>query len=444
MNKVTLEKLTVELTEKCNMKCPHCCKGEAGNTDIDLSHIDNLLNQVDRIEILSLIGGEPTLNINAIQYVYEAIRKRNIPLFEFQIITNGMVYDERFIEIIKQYKELIDTSCKLFDSLTEKEYNSSENLYRCTVGVSLDRFHSNHDVCFANYEKYKLALTDYAEVIKKMTGNSPFRIGRAKELKEKTWEHEYQLEFLKQQRIELFSREYTSPACKFADQYKLIYNNQKIVCCCLYMNAYGNLYIGHSEVVDRETVNTFPVICKAGDPLWESLIEYNKDKIPCTQCMSLIHEKAKATDNLNSLEKAVFDAYNNAVDEITEHEARIRKERWIEAAKNAEKIFTIKKKQFHDSFEQMVKSNPLSAKLLLYVAGRKGYDADYLRELREEFFPEITERINKDDDIKLIKASMSNIKKLLELWPDNALYQKILRSDERKLLDHELRILMGP
>lgn len=439
LDKVTLEKLTIELTERCNMKCPHCCKGEVGNTDIDLSHIDNLLDEIEMIGMLYLSGGEPTLNLDAIEYICEAIHKRNIPLLNFEITTNGLVYDERFIEIIKKYKHLIDTSHRFFDSLAKKDYDSKENVYRCIVAVSLDYFHSDHDLCFANYEKYKLALSEYAEVIKKMQGNSPFRFGRAKGLKENTWDMDYKLEFQRKQRIELFSQELNSPACKVADQYKLVYDNQKIVCCGLYMNVQGNLYIGHCEVMDRETVDTFPVIYKAGDSLWESLLKYNEDKLPCKQCMELIHEKAKATGNLNSLDKIVFDVYNDAVDELTKHKVKVINERFLNGI---ETVLAIQKSQFHNSFEQMVKSNPLSAKLLLYVARRKGIcDSDYLKELIEEFFPKIAEQINNDEDIKLIKESMSNIKKLLELFPDNALYQKILKSDERKLLNRELRIL---
>ena len=207
MDKVTLEKLTIELTERCNMKCPHCCKGEAGNADIDLSHIDNLLDGIEMIGMLYLSGGEPTLNFDAIEYICEAIRKRNIPLFNFEITTNGLIYDERFIEIIKKYKHLIDTSHRFFDSLAKKDYDSKENIYRCIVAVSLDHFHSDHDLCFANYEKYKSPLSEYAEVIKKMQGNSPFRFGRAKGLNENTWDMDYKLEFQKQQRIELFSKE---------------------------------------------------------------------------------------------------------------------------------------------------------------------------------------------------------------------------------------------
>lgn len=398
MNKVTLEKLTVELTEKCNMKCLHCCKGEAGNTDIDLAHIDKLLDQVEMIGMLYLSGGEPTLNLDAIEYICEAIRKRNIPLFEFQITTNALIYDEKFIKIIKNYKQLIDTSRRFFDST----YNPKENLHRCIVAVSLDRFHSDHDLCFANYEKYKSALSGHAEVIKKMQGNSPFRFGRAKELKENTWDMDYKLEFQKQQRIELFSKEFNSPACKAADQYKLAYEDQKIVCCGLYMNAQGNLYIEHCEVMDRETVNTFPVICKAGDSLWGSLPKYNKDKLPCKQCMELIHEKAKATDNLNSLDKIAFDACNDAMDELTEHDAKIVKEQWINGI---ETTLAIQKSQFHSSFEQIVRSNPLYAKLLLYVAERKGIcDSDYLKELREEFF-------QKGKDLRSYKQAQSKIQR---------------------------------
>lgn len=140
MNKLTFENLTIELTRKCNMKCAHCLRGDAQDVDIDYKYIDELLDQTEVIGHLTITGGEPTLNLDALEYILNGLCKRGIPLLEFGLITNGLIYSERFIDLIKWCKQIIDVSCSNC-FINGEEYQPQRYLSRCDIGISLDRYH---------------------------------------------------------------------------------------------------------------------------------------------------------------------------------------------------------------------------------------------------------------------------------------------------------------
>ena len=54
LKKLTINDLTVEVTQRCNMKCRHCLRGDAQDVDIFLSDIDGLLNQTEAIGQLTI------------------------------------------------------------------------------------------------------------------------------------------------------------------------------------------------------------------------------------------------------------------------------------------------------------------------------------------------------------------------------------------------------
>ena len=119
-----IRELFIEVTRKCNIKCLHCLRGGAQNLNIDTKHIDSLLNQVSEIGHVTFTGGEPTLNVEAIQYFLDAIKKRGISLGGFYVVTNGKNVKENFVI----------TMLKLYAYSYEKEI--------CSVQVSNDIYHA--------------------------------------------------------------------------------------------------------------------------------------------------------------------------------------------------------------------------------------------------------------------------------------------------------------
>ena len=288
--KVTFESLAIETTRKCNMKCAHCFRGDAQDVDIDFEAIDNLLDQTEIIGYLEITGGEPTINLDALKYILNGLCKRGIPLFGFSLYINGLIYSERFIEIIKRYKQVIDVSCA--NCLKNgNEYQPTKEIGRCNVGVSLDKYHEQHDICMENYQKYKAALADCADVRIIKRGNSPHKIGRAKNLQE-ALDISFKYDFSQKQRIELLSKDRV-PACKNYNVYHMFHEDQKIICCRVCMNVHGDLSNECGNQWDWAKSDSYPKICNARDLIWNSLIEYNKDKIPCVKFQKLQMDEAQ-------------------------------------------------------------------------------------------------------------------------------------------------------
>lgn len=83
--------LILEVTRRCNMSCEHCLRGCAQNVDMTKEIVDKALSYVSSIGCLTLTGGEPTLNMDLVRYIFEEIHRREIPMSAFYIVTNGKV-----------------------------------------------------------------------------------------------------------------------------------------------------------------------------------------------------------------------------------------------------------------------------------------------------------------------------------------------------------------
>lgn len=301
--KLTFEHLTIETTRRCNMSCAHCLRGDAQNVDIEYKRIDDLLDQTQVIGHLDITGGEPTLNLDALEYILNGLCKRGIPLLEFGLNTNGLIYSERFVKIVKWCKQIIDVSCSNC-LINGNEYQPKRYLSRCSIGVSLDRYHEQHDLCMEHYQKYKAALSDCADVLMIMRGNKPRNYGRARNLEVQKLNVDSIFELSKKQKIELLSKDYV-PACPYYNLYHMFDENQKIVCCKIYMNTCGMLSSEYGGSWEYENCDMYPKICAASDSIWDSIIQYNKDKIPCAKFREIQTEKVKEVFQELSFEELI-------------------------------------------------------------------------------------------------------------------------------------------
>lgn len=132
MKKLEIERLSIEITRRCNMKCSHCMRGSAINTDINIEYITNILRHTQKIGYLNLTGGEPSMNVEAIQFVLNSLKRRNITVGSFQIITNGSQ--------TSMSDEFIEVCSKLY--AYQREESHPERL-DCMLEMSNDRYHDN-------------------------------------------------------------------------------------------------------------------------------------------------------------------------------------------------------------------------------------------------------------------------------------------------------------
>lgn len=94
-----LYSVSIAVTDKCNMHCAHCLRGDGCGRNIPFQYIDNFLDGVQSIGSLTFTGGEPTLNVPAIRHTLDYLKAHDIALYGFYIVTNGKYIPDDFLRV---------------------------------------------------------------------------------------------------------------------------------------------------------------------------------------------------------------------------------------------------------------------------------------------------------------------------------------------------------
>lgn len=129
MKKIEVRNLSVEITRRCNMRCPHCMRGDAQDVDISHVFINDLFSKIGYINYFTITGGEPSMNVNGIRYILRCLKKWNIKVYKFYIITNGSRSS-----ILKPF---IDICAALYDYQQAKELAPDDKMLQ----MSNDKYH---------------------------------------------------------------------------------------------------------------------------------------------------------------------------------------------------------------------------------------------------------------------------------------------------------------
>lgn len=169
INRIRYDNLVIEITRRCNMKCAHCMRGGAQPKDISHQIIDKALRNVDHINEITFTGGEPTLNIDAIEYILKVCKERNISVTNYFIATNGKHITDRFITAMAKWHAYV----VMWNDGYQPEVSS--------VALSKDMFHE--DIKKENIYKL-MSLQAFDDETKKTDFNRipPIDIGRAKNI----------------------------------------------------------------------------------------------------------------------------------------------------------------------------------------------------------------------------------------------------------------------
>lgn len=106
MNTDNIDNLIIEVTRKCNLKCEHCLRGCAQDKNISYDTIYNLIvgSNIKYISSVTFTGGEPTLNINAINDFINICKDNDIEVGNFYIVVNGVnIPDDFIISVVNLY-----------------------------------------------------------------------------------------------------------------------------------------------------------------------------------------------------------------------------------------------------------------------------------------------------------------------------------------------------
>ena len=139
----TLKGLELETTRKCNLKCAHCMKGEAQNITITKEIIDRLFEEIGDCEEITLLGGEPLLEIDIIDYLVDCIIKYRWNISHFSLTTNGTILDDRICIILEKLCSSIKGCGALLrisdDSFHDREQSQKAYSYYKPLVDSINR-----------------------------------------------------------------------------------------------------------------------------------------------------------------------------------------------------------------------------------------------------------------------------------------------------------------
>lgn len=144
-----IESMALEVTRRCNDKCPHCMRGDAQNIDMKKDIVDNLFARKGLI-LLKLVfsGGEPLLNEDLIIYTIDKIISTKALVFQIEITTNGIIYSKRVVEKLKEFKEYIKRNFKSLSDLIDRDEISC-------IRISNDQFHNYNEEIIKKYQEEK-------------------------------------------------------------------------------------------------------------------------------------------------------------------------------------------------------------------------------------------------------------------------------------------------
>lgn len=138
MRKCGIQNMAFITTEKCNLDCKHCLRGEKCNKDISYEVIKKTLEQIKSIGNLCICGGEITLAVDKLEKIISYVIDNNINLEDFSLTVNGTIYSEELIRLLNYMSEYIKKKCKLaisYDKYHMDEINrlGLHNLYEDNV-----------------------------------------------------------------------------------------------------------------------------------------------------------------------------------------------------------------------------------------------------------------------------------------------------------------------
>lgn len=166
----------IKVDENCNLRCSFCYQGEKEHNRIDTEEklnncIKNLCFGIDRfLEIKSddkyefaklkicFFGGEPTLNLPAIKNICNKLKliysKEVLNNIYFSMTTNGIIFNDEVIEVLKIMKTMNDNYIGIMvSSDNEKEiYDKNRTL------VGSDK--SGFEIVQKNIKEYKKVLKE--------------------------------------------------------------------------------------------------------------------------------------------------------------------------------------------------------------------------------------------------------------------------------------------
>lgn len=127
MRKVVIMNLEMIVTNKCNLDCGHCMRGQKCNNSMSDEVIEATLGQVLAIHNLGICGGEPTLAVDVIEKIFNYIMEKGIIVERVTTVINGTIYSNKFLECLEMIEKYIEK--ELPNRLEKSSFVISRDIY---------------------------------------------------------------------------------------------------------------------------------------------------------------------------------------------------------------------------------------------------------------------------------------------------------------------------
>ena len=267
-----MKSLSINITQKCNALCRHCCFNCGPNAQNYLSdnQIEMLINYAishDEVKVVSFTGGEALLSVNLI----DSIKKLTSNHKKVSLITNGFwaVSIEKTIEIMKKLKDAGLTILTISYDKYHSEYIPIENIKNILqVGIKFDFELSLNMVADKNNKKNKAIINELSEYLfyTSVTKVPVARAGRANNIDKNNL-------YLKP--FDWFSLNCPSTSWEF-----VVHHNGYVYPCCSPTVFETSLSVGS---INDSTID------KLDDRLYSNILLYVLKKEGLRQCHSVKH-----------------------------------------------------------------------------------------------------------------------------------------------------------
>ncbi len=138
-----IDNLSIEITRRCNQQCDHCLRGKSQNINIDIDYVNTLFSKIDRINSLTITGGEPSIAPKSIHKIIDCAIMNDVEISDFYIATNGKRITMPFVDAIQ----------RLYNFCTDNTISRVE--------ISNDKFHELPTETRAFQELLELEFVGY-------------------------------------------------------------------------------------------------------------------------------------------------------------------------------------------------------------------------------------------------------------------------------------------
>lgn len=224
---MNVDSLTIEITRRCNMKCGHCIRGNAQPIDFDIKYFRDFIekNNITGISDLFFTGGEPSLKVDLMRQVLDYMKKKDIYLNRFGMVTNGKRATDEFIHLLIDYHLFCQDDSSIEDGGSYIE-------------ISNDMWHDEN-----GQSRDAIARLKTLRFVRQRDRLNPHHVicdGRAK------------LQGWGEIRTDLYTRDYFGEMSEYGDWEGVVYINALgffIPHCDLPYSAHKKLALGHASYI---------------------------------------------------------------------------------------------------------------------------------------------------------------------------------------------------